>query len=273
MLAIVDALVESRFFARHGEEVETTLRIVLVAALGLALADAPTDTELLVSAIIDPRWHTALAVCAQRQRDTAPLLRAIERLPLEVRVLSYSAITLLLAEETACTDAELLNRWFPALSALVVRDSRRLARHEAHDRLTGVERAFAVGRGVDRRHVPALGPEPCLPNSPPEALRAALIRRAGGGLSAPERRDPLPRPIRTCGHGPIDGGRAPRRSAVPGRRHPRPWRMGAVPVSRGSRARAARRTHPRGVRRVVADGRSTAPRPRARPTKPNRGGP
>ncbi len=112
MLSVVDGLMARGFFARRGDELEPTQRILQAAALGIALADSLEDFELLINAIVDPRWHDGLVVCAQRCRDSAPLLRAVERLPVEVRVHAYAAVTRLLASEIDCSDGALLNRWF-----------------------------------------------------------------------------------------------------------------------------------------------------------------
>ena len=112
MLSVVDGLLRRGALVRRGDRVEPAQRILQSVALGAALTRSLGDAELLGNAVADPRWHEGVVTCAALLGDSAPVLRALEDLPLDVRVHGYAVATRLLAAEMPCADVGVLNRWF-----------------------------------------------------------------------------------------------------------------------------------------------------------------
>lgn len=112
MLAVVDALEGHGFFVRRGGELEPVQQILQGAALGHVLHKDPDDLDTLGHAVADSRWHAGILVAAGLAGDTAPMLAALEALPLGPRVHSYALVTRLLASSVNCSDTALLRRWF-----------------------------------------------------------------------------------------------------------------------------------------------------------------
>ncbi len=121
--SIAAALEIGQLLHRSGQEYVFSPPVLRTAVLARSLARKVRDGAPLAGdpavqlAVCDPDALSTLSGAATELNDSAPVLRALEDQPPEVRCSALRQMTRLLATDVPCSDPALLRRWFSVAQA------------------------------------------------------------------------------------------------------------------------------------------------------------